>query len=94
MDKKLSIIDAIKVASKDTNGGVCFAIEKLEALGFNCDSYYKSIDAHSEAELFEDFDTINLQARDNLYKELGIADLMRDAYEIVEEFGIDSDNDY
>ena len=75
---------ATQVAYVDYNIGVCFAVEELERMGFNCKAYYEYLkDNYHEMLDFEDYDILNLEARDYLYKVLGIEKIMRKAYKKV-----------
>lgn len=65
------------VAKKDYYSGICFAIYKLEELGYDCTSYWEEIDKSTE----ENFDSDNIMARNNLYVRLGIVEIMQRAYE-------------
>lgn len=78
--------NATQVAYIDYNIGVCFAVEELEKLGFDCKAYYdylKDTDLNKKVKDFEDYDILNIEARDYLYKVLGIEKIMRKAYKKV-----------
>ena len=70
---------AKQVARADELSGICFAVDKLEELGFDCASYHKEISESDE----QNFDADNIQARNHLYERLGIMDIMKRAYEEV-----------
>ena len=72
--------DALRVAYNDINIGICFAVEELEKLGFDCKAYYDYIDKEMAKSDEEDFDEINLEARNYLYGCLGIDKIMERAY--------------
>lgn len=71
--------NALQVAEKDINSGICFAIDLLEELGFNVSSYYEELNKSSE----ENFDSDNIMARNHLFEKLGITELMEVAYSVV-----------
>ena len=77
--------NAIEVAEQDYNIGVYDAIDKLAFYGFNCDSFWATINDAIKKYGYDLDSEIFLNARDNLYKKLGIEDLMKKAYEIVWE---------
>lgn len=83
--------DAIEVAYTDARKGIDLAIEELESKGFDCSSYWHSVENTEEDEEIS-------EARDNLFYELGIEDLMSEAYDLVwdnnkslEEILVDAD---
>lgn len=74
---------AIEVARQDYNIGVYHAIDQLAFYGFNCDSFWTTINDAIKQYGYDLDSEIFLNARDNLYKKLGIADLMDQAYDLV-----------
>ena len=76
----LSYGQAYQVARKDYYCGICFAIDMLEELGYDCSSYHEEMKHSTE----ENFDSDNIIARNNLYARLGIVEIMQRAYEDIE----------
>lgn len=74
---------AIEVAKRDIYRGICFAIDKLKEFGFDCSSYYEEINKYDE--YCYNFDAINIDARNRLYYKLGIAEIMQQAYDFLED---------
>lgn len=74
---------AIEVARQDYNIGVYDAIDTLASYGFNCDSFWATINDAIKQYGYDLDSEIFLNVRDNLYKKLGIADLMDQAYDLV-----------
>ena len=67
--------DIVRKVIELDHDGVCCGVDYLRDLGFDCRSYYKAINEADD----DNFDEVNLEARDNLYKELGIyEDFIRD----------------
>ena len=81
--KKLSLKDAISVADLDCgeNGvGVSTAIERLDELGFDTSYYWDTMKDYWQD---PDEDDMNLKTRDELFRRLGITEIMERAYAIV-----------
>ena len=75
---KLTLKQATKVAKTDYEIGILSAVFELQKLGFNCNSYFETINKIDTD--WEDFDSENIKARNNLYALLGIKDIMNKAY--------------
>lgn len=74
---------AKKVADVDIHIGVLCAMEELEKIGFSIQTYDAFLE---QADVdHNDYDALNLEARDLQYKVLGIYELMQQAYELIEE---------
>lgn len=71
---------ALQVAKADCYSGICFAIEKLEELGFDCDYYWETMSQVDDV----DEDNLNIDTRNKLYEKLGIVDIMQRAYEEID----------
>lgn len=78
--KKLSLKDAISVAKQDVRVGVYFAIKKLGELGFDTSYYWDTMNDYWQD---PDEDDMNLKTRDELFRRLGITEIMERAYTIV-----------
>lgn len=74
---------AKKVVDVDIHIGVLCAMEELEKIGFSI-SIYSAFLEQVDVE-HEDYDALNIEARDLQYKVLGIYELMQQAYELMEE---------
>lgn len=74
----ITYAQALKVARKDYDTGIIWAIDLLATMGFNCNSYYKALEKMDIDS--KDYDIKNIQARDNLFKELQISEIMEKAY--------------
>lgn len=77
MKKRLSLRKAKIVAMLDYSCGINIAVLKLDEYGFKVSDYFKRLD---EIASDDDFDAKNIEARDNLFKQLNIAKVMNKAY--------------
>ena len=68
----------------DCSVGINIAVLKLDEYGFKVGDYFKAIDGHTDD---EDFDELNIKARDALYEKLGIAKKMAKAYDYFNKTG-------
>lgn len=77
----ITLEQAIEIAKEDYDVGILSAMEKLNSFGVETPIYDKFI---KNADILGDiyFDEKNIEYRDLQFKELGILDLMIQAYEI------------
>ena len=78
----MTLKQAILIAKIDYKEGISSAIDKLSELGYNVDYYYDYLREHEDSAL-NNFDDINIDARNACFEKNGIYEIMLKAYNII-----------
>lgn len=78
----MTLKQAISVAKIDYKEGISSAIDKLSEFGYNVDYYYDYLREHEDSTL-NNFDDINIDARNTCFEKNGIYEIMQKAYNII-----------